>query len=76
MFSKKLSITNVKYYLQEGDRFIENGDLDEAKEYYAKISELGKYLEDEGMPLAYHHHIGTVIETQNDGDWEEIEDQQ
>ena len=31
-----------------------------------KISELGKYLEDEGMPLAYHHHMGTVIESQND----------
>ena len=40
--------------------------LDEAKEYYAKISEMGKYLEDEGMPLAYHHHMGTVIETEED----------
>ena len=41
-------------------------DLDEAKEYYSKISEMGKYLEDEGMPLAYHHHLGTVIETEED----------
>tara|TARA_B100000963_G_scaffold153044_1_gene133296 strand:- start:479 stop:1333 length:855 start_codon:yes stop_codon:yes gene_type:complete len=41
-------------------------DLDEAKEYYAKISEMGKFLEDEGMPLAYHHHMGTVIETEED----------
>ena len=31
-----------------------------------KISEIGKYLEDQGMPLAYHHHMGTVIETQKD----------
>ena len=31
-----------------------------------KISEIGKYLEDEGMPLAYHHHMGTVIESQRD----------
>ena len=31
-----------------------------------KISEMGKYLEGEGMPLAYHHHMGTVIETQAD----------
>ena len=31
-----------------------------------KISEMGKYLEDQGMPLAYHHHMGTVIESQND----------
>tara|TARA_B100001121_G_scaffold124683_1_gene109338 strand:+ start:24 stop:923 length:900 start_codon:yes stop_codon:yes gene_type:complete len=34
--------------------------------YCKKISEIGKYLEDEGMPLAYHHHMGTVIETQQD----------
>jgi len=27
---------------------------------------MGKYLEDEGMPLAYHHHMGTVIESQKD----------
>ena len=39
---------------------------EEAKEYYSKISEMGKYLEDEGMPLAYHHHMGTVIETEED----------
>ena len=37
---------------------------EEAKEYYSKISEMGKYLEEEGMPLAYHHHMGTVIETE------------
>ena len=41
-------------------------DLDDAKKYYSKISEMGKYLEDEGMPLAYHHHMGTVIETEED----------
>ena len=40
--------------------------LEESKAYYKKISEMGKYLEDEGMPLAYHHHMGTVIETQED----------
>jgi len=40
--------------------------VDEAKEYYAKISEMGKYLEGQGMPLAYHHHMGTVIETEED----------
>ena len=34
--------------------------------YCKKISEIGKYLEDQGMPLAYHHHMGTVIETQKD----------
>ena len=27
---------------------------------------MGKYLEDQDMPLAYHHHMGTVIETEDD----------
>jgi len=39
---------------------------DEWKKYCHKISEMGKYLEDQGMPLAYHHHMGTIIETQKD----------
>ena len=29
-------------------------ELDEAKKFYYKISEMGKYLEDQEMPLAYH----------------------
>ena len=39
---------------------------EEWSNYCKKISEIGKYLEDQGMPLAYHHHMGTVIETQQD----------
>ena len=41
-------------------------DLDESKSFYKKISEMAKYLKDQGMPLAYHHHMGTVIETHED----------
>ena len=41
-------------------------DNDGWKDFCKKISEIGKYLEDQGMPLAYHHHMGTVIETQKD----------
>ena len=41
-------------------------DLEESKPFYKKISEIAKYLEDKGMPLAYHHHMGTVIETHED----------
>ena len=41
-------------------------DLEEIKSFYKKISEIGTYLEDNGMPLAYHHHMGTVIETHED----------
>ena len=39
---------------------------DEWKIFSKKISEMGKYLEDQGMPLAYHHHMGTVVETQEE----------
>ena len=39
---------------------------DEWKSFNDKLSEMGKYLEDQGMPLAYHHHMGTVIETEDD----------
>ena len=41
-------------------------DLEESKSFYKKLSEIAKYLEDKGMPLAYHHHMGTVIETHED----------
>ena len=41
-------------------------DLEESKSFYNKISEMAKYLKDQGMPLAYHHHMGTVIETHED----------
>ncbi len=41
-------------------------DNEESKSFFQKVSEMGKYLEDQGMPLAYHHHMGTIIETQED----------
>ena len=41
-------------------------EKDEWDKFCEKISEMGKYLADQGMPLAYHHHMGTVIETQKD----------
>jgi inosose dehydratase len=31
-----------------------------------RINEISKMMNDEGMPLAYHHHMGTVIETEKD----------
>ena len=34
--------------------------------YCKKINEIAKRLEDEQMPLAYHHHMGTVIQSQED----------
>ena len=41
-------------------------DKDQWKDFCKKVSEMGKYFEDQGIPLAYHHHMGTVIETQKD----------
>jgi inosose dehydratase len=31
-----------------------------------RINEISKMMADENMPLAYHHHMGTVIETENE----------
>ena len=36
------------------------------KTLYIKINELSKIMWDHGMPLAYHHHMGTIIETEED----------
>ena len=41
-------------------------DRDEWKKFCNKINEVGKYLHDHNMPLAYHHHMGTVIETEEE----------
>ena len=42
--SKTLSITNVKYYIKQGDGFIENGDFDKAKDSYLDARKLAKQL--------------------------------
>ena len=41
---KKLSISNVEYYLKEGDKFIKEGDFDKAKDYYLDARKLAKQL--------------------------------
>jgi len=42
--SKKLSISNVEYYLTQGDEFIKNGDFDKAKDSYLDARKLAKQL--------------------------------
>ena len=42
--NKNLSISKVEYYLQEGDKFINNGDYDKAKEFYLDARKLAKQL--------------------------------
>ena len=42
--SKKLSTSNVKNYIKQGDEFIKNGDFDQAKESYLNARKLAKQL--------------------------------
>ena len=42
--SKKLSISNVEYYIKEGDKFINTDDYDKAKESYINARKLAKQL--------------------------------
>ncbi len=39
---------------------------DDWKKLIHSINEISKMMMDENMPLAYHHHMGTVIETEED----------
>lgn len=42
---------------------------DEVKTYAKNMSEVAKWVADQGMVLAFHHHMGTIIEDQDDVDW-------
>lgn len=42
---------------------------DEVYAYAAKLSELAKWMADAGMALAYHHHMGSFIEDEDDVNW-------
>ena len=42
--NKKLSISNVQEFIKEGDKLIENGNFDKAKETYDKARSLAKQL--------------------------------
>ena len=42
--SKKLSISNVEYFIKQGDSYIKNGDLDKAKDSYLDARNLAKQL--------------------------------
>ena len=39
---------------------------DDWKKLIYRINEISKMMMDQGMPLAYHHHMGTVIETEEE----------
>jgi inosose dehydratase len=42
---------------------------DELSTYAAKLTEVAKWMADQGMVLAYHHHMGSMIEDADDIDW-------
>lgn len=42
---------------------------DEITGYGAKLTELARWMADQGMILAYHHHMGSMIEDGEDIDW-------
>ena len=42
--NKKLSISNVEYFIKEGDKYIKNGDFEKAKESYLDARKLAKQL--------------------------------
>ena len=42
--SKTLSISNVEYYIKQGDSFIKNDDFDKAKDSYLDARKLAKQL--------------------------------
>lgn len=37
---------------------------DDMATYARKLTDFGEWCADQGMPLAYHHHIGAVVETE------------
>jgi len=42
--SKKLSVSNVEYFINEGDKYIKNGDFEKAKDFYLDARKLAKQL--------------------------------
>ena len=45
-----------------------NMDDEEFVQYCKKINEISNRLDDEGIPMSYHEHMGTIIQTENDVD--------
>lgn len=39
---------------------------DQIADYGRKLSEVAKWMADQGMPMAYHHHMGSIIESEDD----------
>jgi inosose dehydratase len=42
---------------------------DEVLAYARKLTEVAKWVAGQGMPFAYHHHMGSIIESEDDVNW-------
>ncbi len=42
---------------------------DEVTTYAKKLSEVAKWMQDRGMVLSYHHHMGSFIESEDEVNW-------
>ncbi|MCT4333058.1 myo-inosose-2 dehydratase [Paracoccus sp. YLB-12] len=43
-------------------------DVQGMKDFGAKVEEIARYCEDQGIALVYHHHMGTVVQSPDDID--------
>jgi inosose dehydratase len=41
---------------------------DALKAYAEKLTAFAEFMQSEGMPLSYHHHMGTIVENEHDVD--------
>jgi inosose dehydratase len=42
---------------------------EEFKRYGEKLTQFAEWLQAEGCPMTFHHHMGTVVETEEEVDW-------
>lgn len=42
---------------------------DDVRDYACKLGDLASWMADQSMPLAYHHHMGSMIEDEEDVNW-------
>ena len=42
---------------------------DEIRTYAARLGDVARWTADQGVPLAYHHHMGSMIEDEDDVTW-------
>lgn len=42
---------------------------DEVMAYGRKLTEVAKWVTGQGLPISYHHHMGTIIESEDEVNW-------